>query len=203
MPDPIAQPDDRFGYSVYALVAHAGARQVELIASARKTIKIDRAMIPAHVTIRGTFHTVDSLDKLRGLLRETAQQLSVARVKFSPESWKFIVQNNGRHLCIMPCETTPGLLALHGAFDSVIRPHSQNAYPDGYRAHMTLCQDCTDEQIAKARELAAGLDVGDGFDVTSAQLMGRAGPAYGGEWKLIESFPLRKPGSPASEAAHV
>ena len=191
MVDARTLPDDRFGYSVYTVVAHAEQWQIDLVEGVRKDINLTRATIPAHVTVRGTFHSIESLEEMRSLLKATAAKQELARVRFSAQGWKFIEQDNGRHIGIMPCETTPDLLALHKAFDAVIRPRSANAYPDDYRAHMTLCQDCTDEQIEKAKHLAAGLDIGDGFDVTSAQLMGRVGPAFGGEWKLIESFPLR------------
>lgn len=190
MVDARTLPNDRFGYSVYTVVAHAERRQLELVQDVRKAINLTRATIPAHVTVRGTFHSIESLEEIRSLIKSTAVKQERARVQFSADGWKFIEQDNGRHIGIMPCETTPDLLVLHKAFDAVIRPRSVNAYPDSYRAHMTLCQDCTDEQIAKAKELASTLDVGDGFDVTSVELMGRVGPAFGGSWEVIESFPV-------------
>ena len=185
-------PNDSFGYSAYTVVAHASPEQVRMVAGVRKAIKLERATIPAHVTVRGTFHSIESLDEMRNLLRDVASQQKPAAVTFSPEGWKFIAQDNGRHIGIMPCETTPELRALNKVFDAVIRPRSVNAYPDDYRAHMTLCQDCTDEQIVQAQGLTAGLDVGTGFKINSVELMGRVGPAFGGEWKLIESFPLAR-----------
>jgi 2'-5' RNA ligase len=90
----------------------------------------------------------------------------------------------------MPCVTSPRLLSLHQAFDAIISPRSQNAYPRAYKAHMTLCQDCTEAQIRRAKELAAGMDIGAGFRFAAVELMGRVGPAFGGAWVLIESFPL-------------
>lgn len=92
----------------------------------------------------------------------------------------------------MPCVTTPALLSLHETFDAVIRPRSKDAYGEGYRAHMTLCQDCTGEQIRQAKALVPCLDIGAGFKFSSVELMGRVGPAFGGEWVLIESFILAK-----------
>jgi 2'-5' RNA ligase len=181
--------DDRFGYSVYSLVAHASPEQVRKVADVRAQVGMARAAIPAHVTVRGTFHTIESLDDLRGLLCETAAGQERTQVQFQPGGWRF-TQDAGGHGGVLRCVTTPGLLALHEAFDAVVRPRSVNAYPDVYRAHLTLCQDCMAEQIERAKALAAGLDLGPGFAVGSVELMGRVGPAFGGEWTLIESFLL-------------
>ncbi len=182
--------NDRFGYSAYTLVALADPAQISAVDAVRNAIGLKRATIQAHVTIRGTFFAIPSLDDLIGTIRPVASEQAYATVEFSPPGWKFYRRESGRHGAIMPCETTPQLLALNKAFDSVIRPISTNAYSDEYRAHLTLCQDCTDDQIAEAERLAEDLDIGSGFEVKSVQLMARVGPAFGGEWKLIESFPL-------------
>jgi 2'-5' RNA ligase len=190
MTDARMLPNDRFGHSVYALVAHACPEQVRIIAEVREAVGQARAVIPAHVTVRGTFYGIESLEEMRGLLRETAAGLEPAQVEFAPDGWTSVAEDGDRHSCAMPCVTSPALLALHQAFDAVIGPRSQDAYGDGYHAHMTLCQDCTGEQIRQAEELVATLDIGTGFPFESVELMGRVGPAFGGEWTLIESFPL-------------
>lgn len=182
--------NDEFGYSAYTLVAMANPQQVAAVDGVRTAIGLKRATIQAHVTIRGTFFAIPSLDELRTSLRQVASEQSLAQVQFSPAGWKFFRRENGRHIAIMPCETTPDLLALHKAFDRTIRPISTNAYPDEYSAHLTLCQDCTDEQIEEAERLAEDLDIGNGFAVRSVTLMGRVGPAFGGEWKVIDQFEL-------------
>ncbi|TWF78145.1 2'-5' RNA ligase superfamily protein [Pseudonocardia hierapolitana] len=189
MTDPRTLPNDRFGYSVYALVAHASPEQVRMVDEVREAVGQERAVIPAHVTVRGTFHGIASLDQMRALLRETAGGLEPAQVTFGPGGWT-IHPDGDRHSCGMPCVTTPALVSLHHAFDAVIRPRSVDAYGDGYRAHLTLFQDCAREQVQRAGAVVAGPDIGTGFEFDSVELMGRVGPAFGGEWVLIESFPL-------------
>jgi 2'-5' RNA ligase len=190
MTDPRTLPNDRFGYSVYSLVAHAYPEQVRMVAEVRVAVGQERAVIPAHVTVRGTFYGIQSLNEMRALLRETAADLEPAEVKFDPGGWKIHTDDCDRHGYLMPCVTTPALRALHETFDALIRPRSQDAYRDSYRAHLTLCQDCTREQIQQAEGFVTGLDFGTGFSFDSVELMGRVGPAFGGEWTLIESFPL-------------
>jgi 2'-5' RNA ligase len=190
MTDPRTLPNDRFGFSVYALVAHASPEQVRTVAEVREAVGQVRAVIPAHVTVRGTFYGIESLEGMRGLLRKAAAGVEPTRVEFSPGGWNSHTDDGDRHGYVMHCLTTPALRSLHETFDLVIRPRSEDAYGDGYRAHLTLCQDCTAEQIRQAETLVAGLDFGTGFSVESVELMGREGPAFGGEWTLIESFPL-------------
>jgi 2'-5' RNA ligase len=181
MTDPRTLPDDRFGYSVYSLVSHASPEQVRLVDEVRQAVGQARAVIPAHVTVRGTFYGIDSLDEMRGLLRRTAAGLEPTRVEFLPGGWKPRTDGD-RHHCFMPCVTSPALQSLHEAFDAVIGPRSQDAYGDGdeYRAHLTLCQDCTREQVQRAMALVADRDFGTGFVFDSVELMGRVGPAFGG-----------------------
>lgn len=191
MVDQRTLPNDQFGYSVYTLVAHASQKQIEAIDGVRRAIGLTRATIPAHVTVRGTFHSIDNLTGIRVALREAALRRAPVSVIFGPEGWKYFTGDGDRNTAIMLCETTQDLLDLREWFDAIIRPISTNAYRDEYLAHMTLCQDCTTAQIQKAKELAVNLDIGRGFEISSVELMGRVGPAFGGEWKLIESFPLQ------------
>jgi 2'-5' RNA ligase len=163
---------------------------VRLVGEVRETVGQARAVIPAHVTVRGTFCGINSLEETRGLLRETVAGLTPTRVEFSPGGWKLHTDDGDRHSCVMPCVTSPALRSLHETFDAVIRPRSQDAYGDNYRAHLTLCQDCTREQVQQAMALVADLDIGTGISSDSVELMGRVGPAFGGEWTLIESLPL-------------
>lgn len=190
MTDPRTLPNDRFGYGVYSLVAHASPEQVRLVAEVREAVGQARAVIPAHVTIRGTFYGIDGLDRMRGLLRRTAASLEPARVEFGPGGWELLSEGGGRQACALPCVTSPELRSLHEAFDAVIRPDSHDAYGGAYRAHLTLCQDCTRDQARQALELIARQDFGAGFAFDSVELVGRVGPAFGGGWTVIESFPL-------------
>lgn len=183
-------PNDRFGFSVYTVVAHASPDQVRTVAEVREAVGQARAVIPAHVTVRGTFHGIENLGELRGLLRETAAGLQPGEVEFDPAGWQLHTADGDRHGCAMPCVTTPALRSLHERFDAVIGPRSRDAYGGTYRAHMTLYQDCTREQAQRAEALLADLDIGTGFGFASVELMGRVGPAFGGEWMLIESLPL-------------
>lgn len=183
-------PNDDFGYSAYTVVAHADPEHVRKVNEVRAAIGLTRATIDAHVTVRGTFFAIESLTYLRDLLRKTATAQRSATVRFNTDGWTTYTAIDGRQTTLMHCDTTPDLLALNKAFDEVIRPRSKNAYSDTYRAHLTLCQDCTDEQTKQALALAAKLDIGTGFELTAVQLMGRVGVAFGGEWKLIESFTL-------------
>ena len=190
MIDAATRPNDQFGYSVYVLALLANAEIAEKVAKARDFIGARRTMIDAHVTVRGTFHSIEDLENLKKLLRSEAARHKPCHVRFSESTWDFIDRGNDFHLSIMRCEKSPELLSLHEALDDIVRPQSVNAYPSEYRAHLTLCEDITAEQLQRAREVAAATDIGTGFDADQVHLLGRVGPAYGGNWNLIESFKL-------------
>ena len=183
------RPNDRFGYSVYATVALAAPDQVAKVRKVREAIGLKRATIPAHVTVRGTFYGVQNFDELAGLLRNLAFSQKPLRIEFSG-GWEFWVQSDGRGIGWRKVMATVELRALNKTFDGVIRPRSNNAYPDEFLPHLTLCQDCDETQIAEAKRLAESLDIGSGFDCKEVTLMGRVGPAHGGRWVTVESFPL-------------
>ena len=59
------QPDDRFGYLCYSLVIIAPG---DIIAKVN-AIKRDSGMTIAHITIKGTFYGIESLDNLKQTIR--------------------------------------------------------------------------------------------------------------------------------------
>ena len=48
----------------------------------------------------------------------------------------------------------------------------------------------TAEEAARSDELGPQLDLGDGYDVASVELIGRSGHPRGGTFEIIDSFPL-------------
>jgi hypothetical protein len=89
MTDPRTLPNDRFGYSVHSLVSRPSREQVRLVSEVREAVGQARAVIPAHVTIRGTFYGIDSLEEMRGLLRQTAAGLGRPGSNSAPAAGRF------------------------------------------------------------------------------------------------------------------
>ena len=181
-------PNDSSGYSVYAVVALAPGNQAAAVEKLRREIGMKRAAIPAHVTVKGTFCDVESLDALHRSVTGIAERTAPVQVDFADDGSPHFTESFGGMLIHL----TPQLVALNAALEEAIGPLSTNAYSDEpYRPHLTLCQDCSATQIEEARRLAGELSMGAGFLAAAVHLVGRIGPAYGGRWTAIERFPLR------------
>lgn len=179
--------NDRFGYSCYALVFPASPEVTAKVAVIETASKMTRAKIPAHITVKGTFHRIASLDRVRELARSV---INVERFWISFEGASVYYTPTGN--AGLDVRIKPEMRRLHDDLVAAFRPISTTIYPDDpYQAHLTLCQDPPKEGIEAAQRLIAHTDLGSGFEATAVDLWGRSGPAYGGHWELIEQFSLR------------
>ena len=63
------QPNDRFGYSCYSLVLIAPEDTIAKVNAIKRDSGMTIAHIPAHITIKGTFYGIESLDTLKQTIR--------------------------------------------------------------------------------------------------------------------------------------
>jgi 2'-5' RNA ligase len=186
IPSADTQPNDRFGYSCYAIVLPASDALIETVSRIRQASGMVRAAIPAHVTVKGTFVGIDDLEQVKQLVAEIAAETSPIFLSFdgAVSTWR----EKGAYLKI---PVSAELQRLHDRLVAAIGPLGTAAYRDDpYVAHMTYVQDLPPEGMEKAKAIVDALDFGAGFTAEGVDLMGRVGPAYGGEWRLIERFPL-------------
>ncbi len=66
------EPEDQFGYACYTIVLPAGDRITEAQQAIWRRYPSPRAAIPAHVTVKGTFVGIGSLDEVKSLIGEIA-----------------------------------------------------------------------------------------------------------------------------------
>lgn len=182
----VNQPNDQFGYSCYALVIPASEAITAQVEQLRNTVGVTVASIPAHITTKGTFFHIESLDKVRELARQIIAHHPPFYISFQDAQvqwWK--------EVAALTIPVTPQLQALHDALVANIAPLGLPAYQDDpYIIHMTLVYNPAPEKQALVKELIAALDFGRGFQAESVDLLGRVGPRVGGAWKLIERFPF-------------
>jgi 2'-5' RNA ligase len=183
----VNQPNDQFGYSCYALVIPSGEALTAQVEQLRHRVGVTVASIPAHVTVKGTFFNIESLEKVRGVVKEIANRSAPFYISFDNAQvhwWK--------EVAALTIPVTPPLQALHDTLVASISPLGLPAYKDDpYVVHMTLVYNPSPEGMALARELIEAMDFGAGIQADAVDLMGRVGPRVGGAWQLIERFPLR------------
>ena len=156
-------------------------------------------MIPAHVTVKGTFCEVPSLEKLIDRIQEIAIRVKSFRLEFQLDSQNYDsisgIKRNGNEYAGLPIRKTPGLVALHDLLYEALSPITTQAYgrEDGefYKPHMTIYAEATPGLEQKADELLNELDIGSGFDCDALFLMGHVGPPYRGRWTVVREMLLR------------
>ncbi len=184
---------DRFGHSGYAVVILAPAdvqREIELV---RRQLEIPIHMIPAHVTVKGTFINPPSVEEVGTIVEGVAR----ATQAFIMETGEALAwgSENARTAVISVCSSDQ-LDDLHRQLFSSIEPTTTNVYgperAEGFRFHMTVYQEVDEANHMKGQALVASLSVPERMAANSVCLMGRSGPrGPRGVWHVIEEFPLR------------
>ena len=182
----VNQPNDQFGYSCYTLVIPASDELIGQVEKLRNTIGVTVASIPAHITVKGTFFNIESLDQVKQLVREITSATAPFWISFT--DWHMHWWSDGGALTV---PVTPTILALHDTLVATIAPLGLAAYQDDpYLVHMTLIYGQQAEGMERAKQMISTMDFGPGFQAQTVHLMGRVGPRVGGAWQLIENFAL-------------
>lgn len=180
------QPEDSFGYSCYAVVLPAPPEIVAKCVPIERASGMTRAKIPAHITVKGTFYGIASLEEVQQRIRAITARTAAFEIRFAGATSYW-----GETVGWLAVPAPPALQALHDALVAALRPLGTQAYDeDPYEPHLTYAQDVPSGGLARVQEMVAETDFGEGFRAEAIELMGRRGPAYGGKWLVIERFPL-------------
>ncbi len=180
------EPNDRFGYSCYVIAIPASESLIDAQQAIWRRFPSDRAAIPAHMTVKGTFVQITDLEEVLGIMRSVASETPKFWISFdgAEEVWS---EKGG----ILKALVFPQIQQLHDALVRHISPISELRYPDDpYWAHMSLTSKYESGGIQEIRAAFEDFDWGSGIQAESINLFGRVDHAIGGEWKLIESVPL-------------
>ncbi|MBI4220640.1 MAG: 2'-5' RNA ligase family protein [Chloroflexi bacterium] len=188
MTDSTNLTNDRFGYSCYALVFPAPPGIATKVAAIEEASGMTRPKIPAHITVKGTFHQIEDLNHVRTVARQIVSGTRRFRILFEGAEVE-----HGPAWAGLKVRVTPEMQDLHDALVSAFKPLATTVYRDDpYGPHMTFFQEANKDGVAPAIAAIEKTDWGPGFEVTAVDLMGRRGPAYGGHWEPIERFQLAR-----------
>lgn len=150
----------------------------------------ERAKIPAHVTVKGTFYGIASLDGLIDAIRIIA----VRHEPFVLGSERMEVIGPGDSV-ILGFPVNREIQSLHDDLVANISPLGKPAYRDDpYRVHMSIVNEVGPEGVEIAKTRIAETDFSDGIKVGEIDLMARDGVAWGGVWRRLERFRLGEGG---------
>lgn len=186
MTDSTNLTNDNFGYSCYAFVFPVSPEITTKVTAIEQASRMTRAKIPAHITVKGTFHKIADLGEVRAVARRVIGGARRFRISF--DGSKVDIDSRGAGLDV---KATPEMRRLHDALVAEFKPLATTVYTDDpYHPHMTLYQEPSSDGVEPARAMIGKTDLGPGFEAYAIDLMGRRGPAYGGRWELVERFPL-------------
>jgi len=182
----VNQPNDQFGYSCYTLVIPASEELTARVEALRNTVGVSVASIPAHITVKGTFFNIESLEQVKQRVAEITRVTAPFFISFQDAQVDWWTE-----VAALTVPVPPPLQSLHNALVAAISPLGLPAYRDDpYVAHMTLVYNPSSAALERAKELIGKMDFGPGFQAAAVDLMGRVGPRVGGAWQLIERFVL-------------
>ncbi len=178
--------NDEFGYACYTIVAPAPCELAETLLTVERAAGQKRAKIPAHVTVKGTFYDIKSLDNLLETIRSVARRHQPIDLDTAGmDTWE------SEHSVILGFVVNPEIQALHDDLMSDIGPLGKSAYPDDpYRSHMSIVNEVKPEGVAIAKQRLEEINLGDRLRFDSIDLMARDGVAWGGVWKRLARFEL-------------
>lgn len=178
--------NDEFGYSCYVIVIPAPPELIEPLLAIERAAGQERAKIPAHITVKGTFHGITSLEGMIEKVHEIAGRHEPFALGF--EGMEPV---GADHSVILGFPVNPDIQALHDDLVESIAPLATTVYPDDpYRVHMSIVNEVKPEGVEIANARLAAVDIGKGMQVDAIDLVARDGVAWGGTWHRLERFPL-------------
>lgn len=80
-------PNDHLGYSCYTLVVPASEALTAQVEQLRNQMGVTVASIPAHVTVKGTFYDIDSLEQVKQLVEPITNNTAPFYISFAEKSF--------------------------------------------------------------------------------------------------------------------
>ncbi|MFP6594749.1 MAG: 2'-5' RNA ligase family protein [Dehalococcoidia bacterium] len=179
--------NDAFGYSLYCLVLLAPEPVASDVQGVRDLLRPERVMIPAHVTILGTFCEIESLEFVYEQISGAMAGTDALNLVPTGD----IFESPNRLTAGAVIEVSPDMRALHDQLAEAILPTAINAYmdPANFMAHLTYYQQLSESEKKRGGRITREFELSE-FDVSGVTLMGRVGTSSEGEWRVVQEFPF-------------
>ncbi|MDG0868045.1 2'-5' RNA ligase family protein [Candidatus Lucifugimonas marina] len=183
--DANALPNDKFGYRIYGVMAHLPEPQASEVRKFHKIIGADDLATKPHCSI-DNFWGPDDLESVKAALK-----LVAARQKPFETSVDFDGLRVGKWGCAYEIKSTPEHLALQAAVEEAMLPLTKRLRPPGtYWPHTTMVLDAKSEEFPLMETNLEKIDMTGRMKFDTISLIGRIGPSRGGEYEILENYPL-------------
>jgi len=184
-------PDDEYGYGQYGVVLRATPEQAARVRQFQESIGVGDLAPQGFVSVCAMLYGLSDMEELKARITRVAAVHRPFRVTFEKDPYATVGRGE-IHFGIRKVVLTPEILSLRDDMDKALEGLIKASVPLGqpYRPHVTLFLFATAGEAARGTELEPELDLGDGFDASAVELIGRSGHPRGGTLDTIESFPL-------------
>ena len=181
-------PHDKHGIREYGVMLHASARQNGALRKFHAVAGISDFATRAHVSVENFGEPTD-LGEVMRRLSEIAVRTRPFRIKLDPEGAKPWGKGGAGGYEV---ELTEPLSAFQESVEKALSSVTKSIHAPGrkYHPHVTAYLATDEVGSARARKLLPELDLGSGYIARSVELSGRRGPARGGSYTVLASFPF-------------
>ncbi len=181
--DANALPNDKFGFRIYGVMAHLPEPQAGQVREFHRLIGADDLATKPHCSI-DNFWGPDDLDKVKAALAEVAARHGPFETS--------VDLGDLRWGCVYTLKHDADHFALQAAVQEAMMPITKRIYPadQPYWPHTTLVLDAKPEEKPLFEANLSKIDMSGTMRFESIELIGRVGPARGGEYQILASFPL-------------
>ena len=179
-------PNDKFGYRIYGVMAHLPERQASEIRKFHKLVGADDLATKPHCSI-DNFWGPDDLDAVKAAIAGVAAKKGPfeTEVDFSDTR----IAEWGCAFSLQPME---GLTTLHDEIVMALNPLTKRIFSldNPYWPHTTALLSAKPHEIPLIEPNIGKIDMTGTMRFETIELIGRVGPARGGEYEILESFRL-------------
>lgn len=184
--DDTTLPNDKFGYRIYGVMAHLPEPQASEIRKFHKLVGAADLATRPHCSL-DNFWGPDDLDAVKAAIGQVAAQ----HPPFETE-----VDLSDTHVgdwgCAFTLKPVIAHTALHDALVAALDPLTKRIFSvdSNYWPHTTALLSAKPEEVPLMRPSLEKIDVSGLMRFETIELIGRVGPARGGEYHVLESSPL-------------
>ena len=184
--DDTTLPNDKFGYRIYGVMAHLPEPQASEIRKFHKLVGADDLATKPHCSL-DNFWGQDDLDAVKTAI----QQVAAVNPPFETEV-DFSDTRIADWGCAFTLKTVESHTALHDALVSALVPLTKRIFSadSPYWPHTTALLSAKPNEVPLMKPNLDKIDMGGTMRFESIELIGRIGPARGGEYHVLESYPL-------------
>lgn len=184
--DDTTLPNDKYGYRIYGVMAHLPEPQASEIRKFHKLVGADDLATSPHC----------SLDNFWGPEDLDAVKTAIAGVAAAHPPFETEVDFTGTRIaewgCAFTLQPDQTLVSLHDSLVRALVPLTERIFSadSPYWPHTTALLAAKPGEVPKMKPNLEKIDMSGSMRFKTIELIGRVGPARGGEYHVLESYKL-------------